>query len=154
MTPKHVLMPRGSSWHLWVAEASACHCGCFRHHWGITAMCRSHVSKKEHGGRAEHGMFLGSYSLSLGTEPSQLALGKSCLLLDSAKVLVEKRRTGAYWWVPMNISILRSAKAYLLPYLSRVCNRVTEMRPPTPGSSLTIVVVTIRETTNFSSQLY
>lgn len=62
--------------------------GCFRHHWGITSMCCSHVSKKLHGGRAEHGMFLGSYSLSLGTEPSLLALGRSCLLLGSTKVLV------------------------------------------------------------------
>jgi len=54
-------------------------------------LCCSHESKKQHGGRAEYGMFLGLYSLSLGTEPSLLALGKSCLLLDpAAKVLVQK----------------------------------------------------------------
>ena len=66
----------------------------------------------------------------------------------STKVLVQKRKTGDYWWVPENISILCSAKACFLPYLARVYNRGTEMPPPTPGPSLTTVILVGTETTN------
>lgn len=41
------------------------------------------------------------------------------------------------------------AKVCFLPCPSRVCNGGTEVPPPAPGSSLTVVVLVSTETTNF-----